>query len=202
MTGDQRVIYFDSGDATKENVFIYGCNHMQPNKWWLIRSDEMSLTHGLLRFKNGVRWDYNREGDIHWTQTKFDYMDINSGQNTNKDQSQLAHTLTELWANRYTDIESATELNSRLTVPVMFVALAMVPFLLCRASQYPIRYLILSEGIVVFLFYVVSISLTHSFVKNYGWSTLLFLCPHLFVVILTSLWSLYRTRMNLFGGES
>lgn len=203
MIGDQyTVLYFKRDKNKLLDIFAWVNNKEKTDVRQLIHADEMTMKGKNIQLKNGERWVHDASKSFAWSQFEFNDYLLQQQLMRQDNRHENYKDLSVLWQQRFHSRLIAVALNERLMLPMMFVILSIIPFALVRPSARPVRYLVFIEAMVFFLWYVLILIMSHSYIKRLGWSTALFLLPHLSTLVLVGIWWLFQKSHWMGGGKS
>lgn len=203
MLGDHyAVMYFKRDGHKLEDIFAWVSHKEHSPTMQLIHADKMEMHDKNIKLVNGQRWVHDPNNKLAWSQLEFDEYILQQHLSKQNGFTHAHKGLVTLWQQRFASRTIAVILNERLMLPMMFVILSIVPFALVRPTTRPIRYLVYIEAMVFFTWYILILIMAHGYMKRAGWSTILFLLPHLSTLLLAAVWWLFKKSHWLTGARS
>ncbi len=197
MAGQDMVFYFskDSNDNIS-NVYALSIDGKDRQSWQVLHANKLIMKRHEVVLSDGEKWAYKGSDQEPWRNMQFSSYSMPHSLVSQAFNTEREYKIGDLWQNRLLAKHYAVQLNSRLMIPLMFVILSCVPFMLIKPSTRPSRYLIFTEAAGIYIYYLIALICCHGWIKKHGWSIIVVLYPHLSTLLFVFLWRVARRSFN------
>ena len=188
------VIYLDRSNDKVNQVMVMNLDTKNKAFWQFTHAKNMRVAAKQFQLFDGQQWVHqSQDRQEPWKHVYFNSYSVPVNYNHKHTSFQSSASIQDLWQDRQ-NVKSAIDLNSRISTCLMVIVMSILPFITVRASTKPMSMVILLEGGVLCLFYLILVILTHSVIKRTGWSWGWALMPHVLTLTVAMVW--YGLRMS------